>query len=307
MEGGEEKKRTLPLKYRGKFITRKNLEHKLRMKLAVAESWRKRQERAQADMLRVKTEPLAPVDDVKRPDFNTLVGSRIVDMEVLVESMNCNKCKEILSLHNLVHERRIGLYSVFNVWCPRCKMITEVHTGTVQIERSRTHVPDINREVVHGSINADISHKSLNQFLDSLDLPTLPAKLFKKHKSEMHTTEQDKSKECNGKGIGDKDGSMMEDNSETPLDNEVALQEDSNQIFNEDESGSKRDDEQPPGESGDRPEGDIIRAPDDNEIVDENQDSENEEDSQAESEVTNPSEGNSLLDENEDQQETSNS
>ncbi|XP_015117084.2 uncharacterized protein LOC107041170 isoform X1 [Diachasma alloeum] len=299
MEEGEEKKRRMPLKYKGKFISQKSFDHKMRMKLAVAEAWKKRHERAQAESLRVMAEPVAQVETAKRPDFNTFVGSRIVDLEVLVKSLKCGKCKQFLSLQNLVHERRIGLYSVFNVWCLRCKIISEVHTGTVQIEGSRTQVPDINREIVHasctGSVNADISCKSLNQFLDSLDIPTLSAKLFKKHKNELYATEEDASKECNGEGVDENDDSMREDNGEAPdenedasrgensqvLDeNEDALREDNSQVLNGDENASKEDNNEALGENENVPQEDNVNAPDENEnaskednnkIVDENE------------------------------------
>ncbi|XP_011883725.1 PREDICTED: uncharacterized protein LOC105570884, partial [Vollenhovia emeryi] len=55
-------------------------------------------------------------------------GRRIVHVKTLGDQMFCRKCKSILSLQDIISEKRHGLASVFDIKCRNCKVISKVET-----------------------------------------------------------------------------------------------------------------------------------------------------------------------------------
>lgn len=56
------------------------------------------------------------------------VGRRIVNLKVLAEQLFCTKCKSILSLTDIIDEKRFRLVSIFDVKCRKCLFIKQVAT-----------------------------------------------------------------------------------------------------------------------------------------------------------------------------------
>ena len=72
--------------------------------------------------------------DLLSKDENKVAeGKRIVDLNVLGNRLQCNNCKEVLSLKNITKEHRGGLLSKLSIKCLKCEMINNVSTGNTQI------------------------------------------------------------------------------------------------------------------------------------------------------------------------------
>lgn len=60
-------------------------------------------------------------------DFHeTVEGRRLVDIPTLAKNLSCEFCKELLSLNDIVFEKRVGLASLFTAQCRKCLFNTPV-------------------------------------------------------------------------------------------------------------------------------------------------------------------------------------
>ena len=56
-------------------------------------------------------------------------GQRIVDVSHLAEQLQCECCKNVLSLKNIVNEEREGFASTFDIQCEFCLLTRKVTTS----------------------------------------------------------------------------------------------------------------------------------------------------------------------------------
>jgi len=66
--------------------------------------------------------------DTSSNDVFKIQGRRIIHVKTLGVQMFCRKCQSVLSLTNIVDEKRIGLASIFLVKCNICCSVTGVNT-----------------------------------------------------------------------------------------------------------------------------------------------------------------------------------
>lgn len=91
-----------------------------------------------------------------------------------------------LSLDNMVGETRSGLSSVFNIQCSKCGKINNVHTSNHHRTGSRgPKASDINSRAVLGSLHIGVGQTQLNNFLATLNVPTMNSQLFKMREREI--------------------------------------------------------------------------------------------------------------------------
>jgi len=64
--------------------------------------------------------------DTSSKDVYEVEGRRIIHVKTLGVQMFCRKFQSVLSLTNIVHEKRIGLASIFFVKCNICCSVTGV-------------------------------------------------------------------------------------------------------------------------------------------------------------------------------------
>jgi len=79
-------------------------------------------------------------------------GNRIVvNLKEIGNSLICSNsnCQSILSLKNIKHERREGLYSIFLISCHKCKMENIVFTGK-KVQANDHNFSDVNLSAVLG-------------------------------------------------------------------------------------------------------------------------------------------------------------
>lgn len=100
------------LRYKGKFIKKKVLEKKIRIR----DSAHKRI----TNKLENETESVKP---------NLIEGSRVVELTELGKNLKCCRCNDVLCLDNIIDEIRTGLHSILKVKCINCNAITRVSTG----------------------------------------------------------------------------------------------------------------------------------------------------------------------------------
>ena len=89
------------------------------------------------------------------PPNEVVEGRRIVDFKVMSRFLNCVKCKEILSLADIVKEVRFGLASIFHVQCRKCELINFVpssgHDGSGR-QDGRSY--DVNIDAIQGTVGS---------------------------------------------------------------------------------------------------------------------------------------------------------
>ena len=64
--------------------------------------------------------------------------------------MECFKCQQKLNLENIVSEKIIGLYAIWNIKCIKYLVETEVHTGKKHMTRNDENLADVNTRAVLG-------------------------------------------------------------------------------------------------------------------------------------------------------------
>jgi hypothetical protein len=109
----------------GRFVTKKRLNSELtRAKVLLTAR-------------KVKAEKKCIIQAVE--DNNICKDHRFDDMQVLAKNLKCCNCMRVLSLQNIVAERRLGLHSILTIVCEVCKMRTTVSTGKMQMHNSHKY------------------------------------------------------------------------------------------------------------------------------------------------------------------------
>lgn len=86
-------------------------------------------------------------DESKSKIVEPTESRRIVHIETLAEHLFCKQCKITLSLKNIVHEKRVGLASIFYVRCNMCSKLTSVYTD------KEHDVGDVSKQIRHFDTN----------------------------------------------------------------------------------------------------------------------------------------------------------
>ena len=93
---------------------------------------RKRMQEATIGLDKIRTEAYKnlKINNLKTPNTVEINGRRIVNINVLADNLVCSECKSILSLKNIISEKKNGLLSKFTVKCSNttCNNVTTVCT-----------------------------------------------------------------------------------------------------------------------------------------------------------------------------------
>ncbi|VDI84350.1 Hypothetical predicted protein [Mytilus galloprovincialis] len=110
-------------------------------------------------------------------------GRRVVELDVLARSMNCEKCGSWLRLSDIKDEVIYGMASFLYISCPSsaCQHISLVPTG----KKSNGKGFDINYKVCLAMINAGMGPSHLNNFLTGCNIPPVDASTLRKKQKEL--------------------------------------------------------------------------------------------------------------------------
>ncbi|XP_063438316.1 uncharacterized protein LOC134719241 isoform X1 [Mytilus trossulus] len=110
-------------------------------------------------------------------------GRRVVELDVLARSMNCEKCSSWLRLSDIQDEVIYGMASFLYISCPSsaCQHISLVPTG----KKSNGKGFDINYKVCLAMINAGMGPSHVNNFLTGCNIPPVDASTLRKKQKEL--------------------------------------------------------------------------------------------------------------------------
>ncbi|KAK0170618.1 hypothetical protein PV328_008451 [Microctonus aethiopoides] len=112
-------------------------------------------------------------------------GRRIVRLNTLGKKLFCKKCKSVLSLCDIIQEKKIGISSIFYITCRGCDQTNEVYSDkTHQVSKNKMHF-DTNTKIVMGVLNAGMGHSHLNKILAALNIPQMNWKIYKSYETEV--------------------------------------------------------------------------------------------------------------------------
>ncbi|KAK0174950.1 hypothetical protein PV327_008738 [Microctonus hyperodae] len=127
--------------------------------------------------------------NVNENQLIVLHGRRLIDIEYMGKQMFCRKCKEILALEDIVHEKRVMLASMFDVKCRECGALTTVCSDkqhqVLSIKDRKVQHFDVNTSIVFGTLNTGLGNSHLNKILSSVDVPNCNAASFRNHEKEV--------------------------------------------------------------------------------------------------------------------------
>lgn len=63
------------------------------------------------------------------------IGTRIVDVDELMDNLICCFCQKDLILKNILKETKLGLSSIFSIKCENCSTLTNVKTSKKHITK----------------------------------------------------------------------------------------------------------------------------------------------------------------------------
>ncbi|XP_051157942.1 uncharacterized protein LOC127279551 [Leptopilina boulardi] len=161
-------------RYKGKFIKEKVLKQKLKR----IEFMKRKQDEWRNITSEEKKYPCE--------------GTRLVDLKLLGKSLKCRSCEKILSLENVMEEKRKGLHSTLRVMCDSCSVLTEVATGgqhnvmdeAKDFVKAKIH-NDVNTNAVLGAFHAGVGYNQLNKILTCLNVPKIPKKMYRQYEQEV--------------------------------------------------------------------------------------------------------------------------
>ncbi|XP_076110691.1 uncharacterized protein LOC143079310 isoform X2 [Mytilus galloprovincialis] len=110
-------------------------------------------------------------------------GRRVVELDVLARSMNCEKCSSWLRLSDIKDEVIYGMASFSYISCPSsaCQHISLVPTG----KKSNGKGFNINYKVCLAMINAGMGPSHVNNFLTGCNIPPVDASTLRKKQKEL--------------------------------------------------------------------------------------------------------------------------
>ena len=93
------------------------------------------------------------VDNLKNETNSKIEGRRIVHIQTFAEQLNCKNCHSILSLKDIVEEKKIGLACIFYVRCRECKKVSSVYSDKQHKTANKNIHFDTNTKAVIGLYN----------------------------------------------------------------------------------------------------------------------------------------------------------
>ncbi|XP_074111471.1 uncharacterized protein LOC141535446 [Cotesia typhae] len=99
--------------------------------------------------------------------------------------MFCIHCEFLLSLTDLVSEKRIGVASIMSIKCRTGHKITGVSTDKQHTVSNGNSHYDSNTQLVIGSINSGIGNTHVNKVFTAMNIPQVNWKNFKTHEKEV--------------------------------------------------------------------------------------------------------------------------
>ncbi|XP_043284646.1 uncharacterized protein [Venturia canescens] len=160
------------VRLKGRFIKKKMLDKQLKFKKMRCEK---------------KLSASDARDAITSKTTNITSGRRIVELDELAKNLKCCQCSQVLSLENIVNEKRMGLRSILTVRCQSCSSMTAVSTGkTHRVHEKNEHLhSDVNTKAVFGTLHAGIGCDTLNKVLACLNIPVISKDLFKRYEQEV--------------------------------------------------------------------------------------------------------------------------
>ncbi|XP_074104180.1 uncharacterized protein LOC141530765 [Cotesia typhae] len=158
------------LTHKGRFIKKKVLEKRQKSLAAMAKAKKKRNSPQQ-------------------------IGTRIVDVDELMDNLICCLCEKDLLLKNIVKETKFGLSSVFSIKCENCSTLTNVKTSKKHITKDNTKHSDINTKIVLGAVHAGVEYTCLRKILACADVPMISQALYKRYEREVGPVIEEVAKE----------------------------------------------------------------------------------------------------------------
>lgn len=137
-------------RYKGQFVSSRVFKKKSNFVENMKQG--KLKKKCEANAIDVElVEPVEPVELVQSKENASICsGRRIVEIQTLGKNLKCCKCRETLSLENVVGEKRMGLCSTFTVKCDKCPVQTKVQTGKKHDTKDSHHHADVNTKGVLG-------------------------------------------------------------------------------------------------------------------------------------------------------------
>lgn len=77
-------------------------------------------------------------------------GRRIIDIKEIANNLICNDCNEVLSLQDIVSEKRCGVAGLFEVQCRKCLFFNSIVTDKVHETVDRKIHFDVNSKIALG-------------------------------------------------------------------------------------------------------------------------------------------------------------
>lgn len=100
-------------RWKGKFVTQKKC-NALKTRVQNGKNSKKNQRK---------------LEERSKPTFKSAVkGNRIINVELLQQSMYCSKCEKPLLLQNIENETIRGFASIFKVRCQSCFFLSSIKT-----------------------------------------------------------------------------------------------------------------------------------------------------------------------------------
>ena len=99
----------------------------------------------------------------KRKD-QQCIGRRIVEVSELAKIFKCCRCKQVLSLEDIVSEKRLSLNSILSVHCQNFFVQTKVHTGKMHCRNRKTdlELSEVNTKAVLGKLVGEICYNHIS-------------------------------------------------------------------------------------------------------------------------------------------------
>ncbi|CAG5073037.1 Protein of unknown function, partial [Cotesia congregata] len=137
------------LRHKGKFAKKKVLDNNIKKVINIK---RGKEERDKI------VNPHSKVDEI-------CPGRRIVELSTLAKNLKCKNCQGLLSLENVINEKRVGLNSILAILS------------------------------VLGTVHAGMGCTALNKLLACLNIPTISSTLFKRYEREIGPALEERARE----------------------------------------------------------------------------------------------------------------
>ncbi|XP_034935711.1 uncharacterized protein [Chelonus insularis] len=170
-------------RYKGKFIKKKTLERNLKAVEILNKGKLKKQIRNLTYSNREAEHPKVISSSMKH---GLCEGIRFIDLQVLSENLQCEKCGQLLHLKNATEEKLVGQRVNLLVTCTECQAVKEVYTTKSHLSSDKkTMKSDVNTRLILGAIHSGIGCTALNKMLACMNCPIIYPALYKKFEREV--------------------------------------------------------------------------------------------------------------------------